>query len=344
MREDLLGYLLSALEPHEMRRVEQELRSQPALREELEYLQRTLEPLDRAMGELPVIETPPDLVSRTMAMLPEMQFGQPATVSVAMAPVVEERRSNRNTWSDLLVATLASVALLGLLFPSIARGRYQARKTACQDHLRQLGTAITQFVLQDHHESLPQIAESGSEAFAGMYAVRLAEHDLLQEAELKWCPEMAMPSTDVPIAADHLVKLEDLRKTVKRGDVNKLRWLQQTAGGHYAYTLGVVDGDRYRAPHYEGRSTFAILGDSPISGTEIAEGVDAQKLRWGHGDSGANLLFEDGSVRFLDMARSMDFPDHPFFNQRGAFEAGVNIDDASLAPSWRAPFINVRQR
>lgn len=346
MREDLLGYLLSALEPHEMRRVEQELRSQPALREELEYLQRTLEPLDHAAASLPVFESPPDLVSRTMAMLPSMEFGGPVSPAVAMAPVLESRRLFRNTWADLIVGTLAAVAVLGLLIPSIARGRYEARKIACQDHLRQLGSAITQFVMQDSHESLPQIAESGPEAFSGMYAVRLAEHNLLAEPDWRLCPEINMPPSidETQMAKLPLVKIDDLRQASERGDVNRLRMLQQTAGGNYAYTLGVVDGDRYEAPHYEGRSGFAILGDAPISGTEIADGVDVEKLRWGHGYTGANLLFEDGSVRFMDMSSGRQFPDHPFFNHRGSIEAGVNIDDASLAPSYRAPFFNVRQR
>jgi len=346
MREDLLGYLLSALEPHEMRRVEQELRSQPALREELDYLQRTLDPLDRAAASLPVFESPPDLVSRTMAMLPAMEFGGPSLLTIAMAPVVESRRLFRNTWADLMVAALASAALLGILLTSLARGRYEARKLACQEHLRQLGTAITQFVMQDSSDSLPQIAESGPEAFSGMYAVRLAEHDLLSDSEWRFCPEVKVSPTvdESQMIKLPMVKIDDLRQASERGDVNRLRLLQQTAGGNYAYTLGVVDGDRYESPHYEARPSFAILGDTPISGTEIADGVDVEKLRWGHGDTGANLLFEDGSVRFMDMSNGTQFPDHPFFNHRGSFEAGVNIDDASLGASFRGPFINVRQR
>jgi hypothetical protein len=354
MREDLLGYLLSALEPHEMRQVERALQSQPALREELEYLQKTLEPLDQATADLPVIETPSDLVARTLANLPALELGvsrvSPSFSTLTLSPASDGRRSLRRTWSDLLVASLASAAVLGILIPSIARERYEARKIACQEHLRQLGTAITQFVMQDEKDSLPQIAQSGPEAFAGIYAVRLADHDLLNEADLKWCPEVDGPGVENPGVnasvddTNKLVKLSDLRRASSQGEIEKLQYMQQTAGGHYSYSLGVVDGDRYVAPQYESRSTFAVLGDTPISGLEVADGVNVEKLKWGHGDSGANLLFEDGSVRFMDMSRAAQFPDHPFFNHRGSFEAGVNVDDASLAPSWRAPFISVRQR
>lgn len=363
MPDDLLGYLLSALEPHEMRRIEDLLRSDPLLEFELEQLRRSVNPIDRAIADLPIIQTPSDLVAKTMAMLPPMP--EDAAVpkvdlqGLIIAPASDGQRSFRFVWSDLLAVSLASAALLALLIPSIARGRYEARKTACQEHLRQLGTAITQFVLLDRHESLPQIAESGPEAFAGMYYVRLGESGLVNDGQLRWCPEVEVVSTERPVGGyvaeaavdpapqpliEQVVRLEDLRNAHQSGKVDKLKWLQRTAGGDYAYNLGVVDGDHYEAPHYEARASFAVLGDAPISGVESTDGVDIQKLKWGHGDSGANLLFEDGSVRFIDMTSSSQIPDHPFLNHRGSIEAGVNVDDASLAPSWRPPFISARQR
>jgi len=366
MREDLLGYLLSALEPHEMRRVEQELRKSSALREELEYLQAKLQPIDDACESIPVYETPPDLISRTLAALPDLAFRDCAfidhaallndahsdewTPTIAMAPITEIRRSFRSGWSDLIVASLASVAVLALLIPNIARGRYEARKLACQDHLRQLGTAISQFVMLDNHDSLPSIAENGPEAFAGIYAVRLADHDLLDGGDLRWCPESGTPTLigstteEAKPDADALIHSGDLTRASKRGNIDRLRYLQQTAGGNYAYNLGVVDGERYKAPRYEGRASFAVLGDAPISGAEFVDGVDVDRLQWSHGNNGANILFEDGSVRFMDMSQSMQFADHPFLNHRGSIEAGVNIDDASLGPSHRPPFVSVRQR
>jgi len=357
MREDLLGYLLSALEPHEMRRVEESLRDDPLLEFELEQLRKSIAPVDEAIADLLVIQTPPDLVARTLAILPPRleEMGTGIVTGAAMAPALEGRRSHRFAWSDLLVAGLASAAVLALLIPSIARGRYEARKLACQEHLRQLGTAITQFVMLDGHKSLPLIAENGPEAFAGMYAVRLAESELLNDGELRFCPDVDLPDTDgvggsyqpdsdEMTVIERVVRLDDLRAAHLSGKVDKLKWMQRTAGGDYAYTLGVVDDDHYEAPHYEARASFAVLGDSPISGIESTDDVDVEKLRWGHGDSVANLLFEDGSVRLVDMTNWTRFPDHPFLNHRGSFEAGVNIDDSSLGPSWRPPFISARQR
>ena len=56
------------------------------------------------------------------------------------------------------------------------------------------------------------------------------------------------------------------------------------------------------------------------------------------------MLYEDGRVRFIPLAALETMPDHPLLNHRGEVEAGVSVDDAALAPSWRPPFVNVRQR
>ena len=54
--------------------------------------------------------------------------------------------------------------------------------------------------------------------------------------------------------------------------------------------------------------------------------------------------FEDGRVNFITVPSLDSMPDHPWLNHHGDVEAGVNVDDASLAPSWRPPFVHVRQR
>lgn len=377
MREDLLGYLLSALEPHEMRKVEQQLLIDPLLQDEFEALQRELAPLDRAIGEEPVFETPPDLIARTLAALPGRESGYATAGAVSLATsgfglntgagltnagltnsgltaAADGRSGARASWTDFLVTALASAAVLGLLIPSISRGRYEARKTQCKEHLRQLGTAITQFVNLDSGQLLPQIAERGPFAFSGMYATQLAERGLLEDGAIRWCPESELLGVTSPApfqvgsaaascepngsVVDKVIHVKDLREAHESGDVDRLRWQQQMAGGSYSYTLGVLDEGRYAAPHYESRASFAVLGDSVTGGDEASAGVDASRLRWGHSGNGANLLFEDGSVRFLNMSGGHQIPDHPYFNHRGSIEAGMNVDDASLAPSWRAPF------
>ena len=70
--------------------------------------------------------------------------------------------------------------------------------------------------------------------------------------------------------------------------------------------------------------------------------IDANRI--GHSGFGINVLYEDGRVQFISLSSLETMRDHPLMNHRAQPEAGVNVDDASLAPSWYPPFINVRQR
>lgn len=364
MHEDLLGYLLGALDADEARRVEELLRDDAFAREELAELERALKPLEdtREPDELP----PPDLIARTLANLPplplpdrdgegtaELSYTAHAESSggaslSSLRPLREEMDLTGSTsrrWYDSVATAAAAIIFLGLLLPSLAEGRFEARKVACQDQLRVLGEAITQFVLRTERAQLPQVAERGPEAFAGVYAVRLRDAGLLEDVTVRWCP-----SLDRPVAAggaagarvgdggtDEFVTAEMLHQA----PVNQLQKWQRFAGGHYAYTLGVLDGNRYGAPQYQGRAAFAVLADAPLGGYPDG-GLTPDRV--GHGGRGLNVLYEDGRVEFILTEAVENVPDHPLLNLRGEVEAGVNVDDAVLAPSWRAPFLDAPQR
>jgi hypothetical protein len=122
--------------------------------------------------------------------------------------------------------------------------------------------------------------------------------------------------------------------------VDQLRQIQQVSGGHYAYTLGVIDHDRHTSPKFEGRSSFAVMSDAPLAGTGRSETFQIV----GHDGDGINVLYEDGRVQFISVSSLGSMPDHIWRNHHGSVEAGVNVDDASLAPSWRPPFVTVNQR
>ena len=51
MRQELLDYLMDALEDRDRQRVEKALRSDPILQQELETLRESLEPLDVYRGD-----------------------------------------------------------------------------------------------------------------------------------------------------------------------------------------------------------------------------------------------------------------------------------------------------
>ena len=401
MREDLLGYLLSALEPHEMRRIDQRLQEDPLLREELANVQRMLDDFDQTVGENDLVELPPDLISRTLESIDTANFenenigfenaadsvaGQPATSGgmhslfssdsaiVGMRPERLLPAKNRQTWADMLVSALAAAAILALAFPVVARYRGEARKIACQNNLRQLGVAVGDYVLGRTDSRLPQVAESGHEAFSGIWELRLTDRGLLTDPSLRWCADGEIPEEECRrnceetqllfyggadtekksrsaqggtvfsrVGAHDLINSEHLMDAAFRGDIALLKFIQRIAGGHYAYNLGVIENGKYQTPRFEGRASFAVLGDMPIAGRRSADGIDVTTLKWHHGE-GANILYEDGSVRHVLPRSMIDTHDHPYTNHRGSIAAGVNIDDASLGPSWYAPTPEAVQR
>ncbi|MGB7346710.1 MAG: hypothetical protein WBD20_20985 [Pirellulaceae bacterium] len=367
MHEDLLGYLLGALEPHEMRRVAKLLRDDPAAREELARIEEALRPLEEDYQ--PQSEPSDDLIARTLDCLPPLpsqslpsqslpsqplfsptdnvsdqsesvsQHAAPPVTLVPMGDVSGASPRSSTSWMDWVSGCVAVGILMGLLLPAIAQGRFQSRKVACQDQLRQFGTALSSFVLQNSDEHLPAVSPQGPEAFAGVYAVRLHDAGLLSDPTMRWCPSMDMPENESSqfVDVNELASVADLHTA----PVDRLKGLQRIAGGHYAYNLGVVEEDQLKAPRYESRSTFAVMSDAPLSTIRNGE-IDRSQI--GHSGRGINVLFEDGHTQFISLQSLQAMSDHPLLNNRGESEAGVNIDDASLAPSWLPPFVNVRQR
>ena len=359
MHEDLLGYLLGALEPHEMRRVEEWLREDPSAREELARIERSLKPLDEGFE---AVDPPPrDLISRTLDQLPPLpaaegsasklnadgphesvvgHAGADESDAVPLIPMQQTTEAAKRpgfSWLDLASGCVAAAVLLGLLLPSLAQGRLEARKTACQDQLRQFGVALPTYANRSHQDRLPAVAAEGPEAFAGIYAIRLWDAGLLGEASIRWCPSLDL-SLERSLEPTRMVSVDELH----RASVDKLREIQRFVGGHYAYTLGVIDKqDHFTPPRFESRSSFAVMSDAPLHGMTDGK-IRSEQI--GHSGEGINVLFEDGRVQFLRLDALDSMRDHPLVNHHRRVEAGVNVDDASLAPSWSPPFIDVQQR
>ena len=83
IREQLLGYLLEALEPDERHCLEADLRQDPALQHDLEELNDSLEPLRLTEGPP---EPPAGLAERTCEMIAAFQAGAHAPQLRSLAP------------------------------------------------------------------------------------------------------------------------------------------------------------------------------------------------------------------------------------------------------------------
>ena len=377
-QDDLLGYLLGALDAQEQRDLQQKIDDNPALEE-------TLLDLKAAIGPLDCLDTKgyrPGLARRTceavanwdtesaasrLAFLDqnEIDWGegcelQPNQTS-APAAAVEPDKHNNNTnivakvatagnsitedsasviasadtepqlntlaggsefevssWSmrDMLVGVAALAVLAGLLFPALNYSRNQGRLAACQNNLRQVGMAFMDYS-SIHEGGFVAIPGQGNLAASGCYGPILKNAGLLKDDSLLACAGLV----DVaPVVIPSVEQVEAAETETQRSHYRK------TMGGHFGYSMGFQDGDRYQAPR-AGIADVVLLADQPSNRS------DRQSLN--HGGDGQNCLFGDGRVMFVSGPAYGE--DLVYENDRGIVAPGTHALDSVIGPSHLSP-------
>ncbi|MDA1049140.1 MAG: DUF1559 domain-containing protein [Planctomycetota bacterium] len=320
IREQLLGYLLGALDDAERIDVEQQLAANPDWRDELESIALTLEPLAETYEEF---DPPAGLAERTCSLIAARTTVTPAGKGLHPATRAETR--GRNRWSMADAVVMAGICLAGamLFFPAISQSRYAARLQACQNNLRELGLALIDYSEKAGQGYFPAVPVEGNRAVAGIYAPVLLDAGYLTDESKLICPSSALaPRMDVW----ELPSLDEIDQASGR----TLILIQRSIGGSYGYNLGVVINGRHLAPRNFGRTYFALMADAPSL-------LLAGHRSTNHGGRGDNILYEDGHIRYVVEHRYEG--DDPFVNRLGWMEAGIDADDAVVAPSFTPPFV-----
>ncbi len=307
-REDLLGYLLGALDVEESTQVEQAIRQDESLRHELEQIKRSLAPLDAERDA--TFDPPPGLADRTLAHV------EAHRVMPRERPALGHKRFR----SLDALATLASLTAIALLiFPALLNSRFQARIDHCQSNLFALGTQLISYAESQPDRSYPLLDQSGKLAFAGAPAVELREQGLLDAKT----PLLVCPSGEIDAATWQGIPTS---QEILAADGPRLWELQQQAGGSYGWYLGVIAEGRFRSPRYQGRSFHVISSDAPsFNLTHLASSS--------HGGIGFNVLFDDQHVEYIKVGDVDQRPDDPLRNHLGLVAAGVGGNDSVVARS-----------
>lgn len=322
MSEDLIGYLLNALDADEQQRIENELARDPQLREALAQLRRCLEPLESTWDET---DPPAGLADRTCAAIEQHeQVHGPSPASVSRIRAAAGLCLRSYSLADCLVLSLVLLIAFTLLMPAIVNSRYQARKLACQQNLTGLGRNL--FTYSDLQSGqFPLVPLSGSRSFAGVFAPILLENELIDADR----PQLICPGSD--LATDARSWSLPTLAEVDREVGPRLLYLQDRAGGSYAYCVGYMDDEGLHPVENRGRSNFAILSDAPSFFLPNRRSAH-------HGGRGQNVLFEDGRVAFVsDFSDSA--MDNPWLNKDLHAEAGVDNSDSVLLPSFAKPVV-----
>jgi hypothetical protein len=332
VREQLLGYLLGALDDSEVESLEGLLQADPELRRELACLRRQLQALEAAVEDH---GPPPGLARRTCDFV--FAHARPAPAAPerrlpgrrrSMAPeTTPSGRPGRLSWLDSVVSVTILLVAGMVVLPAIFSSRFQARLVQCQDNLRVLGVSLTDYSRR-HAGYFPQVPATGKLAAAGVYAPTLVSAGLLPEARIVICPDSPLAiQTDMAVPT-----LEQLQAAVEREAAR----LRRHMGGSYGYCIGHVENRVLVPTRNLGRERFAIMADAP---SDLPE---HQSLN--HGGRGQNVLFEDGHVMFLTTSQPCDSDDDIYSNDHHLVAPGDHCNDSVIAPSDVAPVIYVGDR
>jgi hypothetical protein len=324
-REQLLGYLFGALEESERESVERELIESPEWRRELAQLRESLKPLWVAQ---PDFEPPPGLAAQTcrlVAASPDPSTrARPAPANRQPAGAAALTGGWRTSWGwlDLTVAAGLVVAVSLVTFPAIQNSRFNARRLACEDHLRQLGLALTQYS-QQHEDFFPAVHDRGKASGAGIYGPVLVSYGLVDEPRWFLCPGS-------PLADDPRFCVPSLEELLAAEPGEELVCLRRWMGGSYGYSLGFLDHGRVYSTKNLRRPFFALMADVPSTCLSGHQSIN-------HDGRGQNVLFEDGRVRFYCTSRPHAWADDVFVNAFGLVAVGRNRNDSVVGPSMAVP-------
>jgi hypothetical protein len=319
VREQLLGYLLGALDDSERVEIESRLRDDPEFRKELVLLRRQLESLGAAECDC---APPPGLAERTCARV----FSHPSPAPRRRPSMTPQAASagwtGRVGWFDATVAAAVFLAAGMVVLPAIQGSRFRARLVECRDNLRQLGVSLTAYS-RNHHDSFPQVPADGKQAAAGIYAPVLVDGRYLTEPRRVICPDSAMAE----VRDFHVPSVAELQAA----DEEKAAQLRQQMGGSYGYCLGYVERGSVRPTRDSQRQQFALMADAPSQ----RPGHQTDN----HGGLGQNVLFEDGHVSFLTCSQPSDQLDDIFANDNYQVAPGLHRNDSVIAASGTPPVV-----
>jgi hypothetical protein len=304
--------------------VQSRLRSDPVY-------QRALVRLRRELGRTEISETalsamgfapPPGLARRTCDFVFAQARRAGRGVRRSMSPLSASGWGGSVRWIDVTVAAAALILGVLVTLPAIHSARFHARLAACQDNLRQLGLALTDYS-ERHGDYFPRVPATGKLAAAGIYAPVLAHDGFLTDPQRVLCPEaLSEDARDFRIPT-----LEELRAASETAGAH----LRQEMGGNYGYCLGHLEHGALVPTKNLGRPAFAVMADAP---SDVLPGHQSIN----HGGRGQNVLFEDGHVEFATMTQSRG-GDDIFANDDHLVSAGIHREDSVIAPSGTAPII-----
>ena len=325
MEENLVGYLLKALDDEPQRQVEASLRESPELRARLERLERSLAPL-AADGETP--EPCPGLVLSTLARIAEYQCRK---LPDAPSPPLSQSVPVGRSWlrrPDVLVAALLLILLGGIGSSSLIHlwGDYHGR-TECRKNLLLLWQGLHRYC-DVHDGNFPRVEEKGARGVSGIFVPILGDSGMLGSEVSLACPAQERRPAEIR-------SVREMEELYAR-DPNKFLVEARRLAGGYAYTLGYRD-----SAGYHGLRCDTVETDSLKLLPIVADRLESlmQLNSANHGGTGQNVLYLDGHVEWRTNRNAGINGDDIYVNRHDPPQllAGEGREDTVLGPGDASP-------
>jgi len=193
------------------------------------------------------------------------------------------------TLIELLVVIAIIAILAAILFPVFARARENARKSSCQNNLKQLALGFKQYI-NDFDERYPLIAvTTGSNTGVPPYGWADALQPYIKNTQVYQCPSDTAEGQDNPTVTgytDYWYNANFVRK-VPRGTSTITSGANESMLGSSAQTLIAGDGGTTTGGD-TGSARYAICGDTGTTAPSATGQPVAAALTWP--DNGATTV------------------------------------------------------
>ena len=327
-QEDLLGYVLGALDADQHHEIQQKIDQDPQLDERLLEIKSQLVPLEMLNEEADGMR--PGLARRTCELVANGTVQPKSTiVEPAFSDSISERSYSRtSSWmlKDFLVAAACVAIFASLLMPVLSYTKQQANIVDCGNNLRSIGMALASFS-ETNDGRFVEIPSEGPFSFSGIVAPMLKEAQVIEDDNWFTCKGV---NRDKPF----MIPSTDQIRRCSTGDQSD--YFRRISSGDYGYSFGHMEGDQYVSPRNLGRSYVIIAADKPS--TRSVDGPSEN-----HGGKGQNCLFEDIHVRFVK--GNSNGEDLIYVNAYNVVGPGVCPRDSVIGASHLSPLgaISARQ-
>ncbi len=320
MDDNLVGYLLHALDPEMQRHTERYLERRPEARQRLERLRRSLEPL--ALDSTPV-EPPKDLVVRALAHVAEYCCRDlpPAPPQPYARTLALPRFSIRRM--DVLVAACLLLLVGGIGTSWLYYLHFLHGRSTCEQDLHEMYVGLDAYRMQKGaFPDVNKIAKPPKNV-AGLVVPMLVSEGYLAKDFAIHCPgEQAL---GFPVDF----------KTALAMDVEDFNYHAPTFTPCYGYSLGYKDssGNVHGPSAAAGdvsSSILMLMADTPPPESSLANSPN-------HGGFGQNVLFQDGSCRFVRDRNAGIGGDDMYLNKDNKRKAGTDPLDPVIGDSASQP-------